>query len=128
MSLALSELDADEAYRLLEVHHLARLTCHGADGVSAVPVTYSVSDHDHVCIQAPVRVAAALGRMNTTVRLEVDEVEGPTKWSTVIGWGFVEGDHAGASGACTCRIRLTTVRGFHHGRPGHEGLDSHALR
>ena len=112
VSLTLGELDAFQTQRLLEGHRLGRLTCHGPGGAASVPVTYSMTDHDHVCVHAIGPCCDALARGQVTVRLEVDETSGPRSWSTVIGWGFVEGPPAGADTYC---IRLTSLRGFYRG-------------
>jgi nitroimidazol reductase NimA-like FMN-containing flavoprotein (pyridoxamine 5'-phosphate oxidase superfamily) len=115
VSLAMGELDAAQARSLLEHHGLARLTCFGVEGRSSLPIRYTISDRDHICAHTAEDVYTRPLAANTSIRLEVDDVDGPTRWSTVIGWGFVEGTAVPCCGPGTYNIRLTALRGFYRG-------------
>jgi nitroimidazol reductase NimA-like FMN-containing flavoprotein (pyridoxamine 5'-phosphate oxidase superfamily) len=111
----LGELDAVQVQQLLDAHHLGRLTCH-CDGRSCVlPVKYRSSGGHQVDVESADRLCPILARDRAPVRFEVDDVEGPSRWSTVIAWGFFEEAAPPQPDDPAYRIRFTGMRGFYRG-------------
>lgn len=113
MGHAQGELDAYQVHALLKAQHVGRLTCHCRDGARALPVRYTVCDSGRICIQMSDHVCPELAREKASVRFEVDAIESPLQWSTLIGWGFVEETAATTANGTTCRVRFTGLRGFY---------------
>ena len=109
----MGELDATEVRDLLQGQHVGRLTCQETERSSIVSVRYTSGDPDHVRVRTVDQTCAALAQAKGAVRFEVDEVDGPARWSTVIGWGFFEKPADDEHGAYL--IRFTDVRGFYRG-------------
>ena len=112
MAHAMGELDPAEARELLSGSHVGRLTCHGGEQPSLVSLRYTPKDPDHVTVELRDAACAALARAHAPVRFEVDEVEGPARWSTVIGWGYIENP---TDERDRYVIRFTDLRGFYRG-------------
>ena len=110
----MGELDAAEARDMLRGRHVGRLG-YGGDPTSVVSVKYSAGEPDHVHVQTADALCGALAQQQAPVRFEVDDVDGPARWSTVIGWGFFEKPTGGADEGSGYRIRVTDLRGFYRG-------------
>jgi uncharacterized protein len=115
LAQTLGELNATQVRQLLAAHHLGRLTCHTGDRARVLPVTYRASDAEHIEIETSDDTCTGLARERASVRFEVDDVNGPSRWSTVIGWGFLEEATPQHENIATYRIRVTGLRGFYRG-------------
>jgi hypothetical protein len=115
LAQTLGELDATQVRQLLTAHHLGRLTCHTGDRRRVLAVTYRISDAEHIDIDTSDETCTGLARERAPVRFEVDDVMGPSRWSTVIGWGFFEEAIPQHENTATYRIRVTGLRGFYRG-------------
>jgi nitroimidazol reductase NimA-like FMN-containing flavoprotein (pyridoxamine 5'-phosphate oxidase superfamily) len=112
-------LDDAQVLDVLKRRRVGRLCC-AADGFTRVSaVHYDGGRVPDLYLQAPYPECLALLRANPRVRLEVDDVQGPSQWETVLGWGLLEqiepGERLGAGGndeAPLYKIRLDAVRGF----------------
>jgi nitroimidazol reductase NimA-like FMN-containing flavoprotein (pyridoxamine 5'-phosphate oxidase superfamily) len=111
----LGELDAVQVRELLLTHHLGRLTCDTGKQRRVLPVSYRVSDGGHIDIDTPDDACPGLARTHAPIRFEVDDIESPSRWSTVVGWGFFEDAGPQDENRATYRIRFTGLRGFYRG-------------
>jgi hypothetical protein len=118
------ELDEAAVERMLKERSIARVVCE-ADGLRHErTVRYYAVDLPVLYVNALDALCQRLTRADARIRFEVDEVEGPGRWKTVIGWGTLEElDRAAAPAsapldAAVYRIRLDRLRGFFRGDPG----------
>jgi nitroimidazol reductase NimA-like FMN-containing flavoprotein (pyridoxamine 5'-phosphate oxidase superfamily) len=123
-------LDDAQVLDVLKRRRVARLSC-AADGFKRVSaVHYDGGQVPDLYLQAPDPQCVALLRVNPRVRLEVDDVQGPSQWETVLGWGLlqeiVRSQHAidGRSEPSPLyKIHLDAVRGFYRTRSARRPLD-----
>jgi nitroimidazol reductase NimA-like FMN-containing flavoprotein (pyridoxamine 5'-phosphate oxidase superfamily) len=111
----MGELDSAQVQTLLKGQHVGRLTCHLSDGPHVFPVKYTLGDPSHISIQAP-NQERTIPHRGDSVRFEVDEIDGPGRWSTVIAWGFLEDADEQHAGGATYRVCFTDLRGFYRGQ------------
>jgi nitroimidazol reductase NimA-like FMN-containing flavoprotein (pyridoxamine 5'-phosphate oxidase superfamily) len=124
MRQTLGELDIAQVEHMLKRRRIARLICQG-DGLRYVgTVRYYALDLPDVYLHAPDADCVRVTHTNPSVRFEVDDVESPGRWESVVGWGTIEELHGasapeGAGGAPgnVYRIHLDRVRGFYRGGP-----------
>lgn len=82
-------LSRDEIEDMLRRHHVGRLACTVNDRPYVVPINYA---YDGGCVYA----CSALGRKIETMReqplvcIQVDEIDGPSDWRSVVGEGVYE--------------------------------------
>lgn len=120
MASSVGILNDDQVLDVLKRRRTGRLSC-AADGFKRISaVRYDTAEGPNLWLQAPDPECLALVRVNPRVRLEVDDVQGPSQWETVLGWGRVEeieaADRAAASrfdNRPLYRIRLDALRGFY---------------
>ncbi len=77
------ELDYGECLAVLSEHRFGRLGIRDADGVYIVPISY-VLEQDVIYAHAPPGHKLHLLRIWRHVALEVDEVEGESRWRSVL--------------------------------------------
>lgn len=120
MASSVGILNDEQVLDVLKRRRMGRLSC-AADGFKRISaVRYDAGDGPDLYVQAPDPECLALLRANPRVRLEVDDVQGPSQWETVLGWGRLEeiarGERAATGGFDNrplYRIRLDSVRGFY---------------
>ncbi|HET7025950.1 MAG TPA: pyridoxamine 5'-phosphate oxidase family protein [Gemmatimonadales bacterium] len=88
-----SDLVPDEAEALLARHHIGRLAFTHGGHVDVEPIHYVRQGEWVYCRTAPGTKLTALGE-RPWVALEVDEIEGPFDWRSVVAHGtvYVVGD------------------------------------
>jgi uncharacterized protein len=111
LSPRIGELDAGQVRRILESQELGRVTCQGSRRSYVFPVSYTIAGIDGLVVEIHDEACEDLARQRAAVRFEVDVIDGPTRWSTVVAWGFFE-EPPVARSRRHC-IRLTHARGFH---------------
>jgi nitroimidazol reductase NimA-like FMN-containing flavoprotein (pyridoxamine 5'-phosphate oxidase superfamily) len=119
------ELDSAQVEQMLKRRMIARLVCQG-DGSNCVgTVRYYAFDLPDVYVCEPDDACTRLTHANPRVRFEVDDVESPGRWETVVGWGTIEElNRAAAPGPLgeepgrLYRIHLSHLRGFYRGSRG----------
>lgn len=82
-------LPGDRIERLLETASVARLGCHADGRTYVVPVSYAYyggACYGHMSEGLKLRML----RANPSVCLEVDAVQGLSRWESVIAWGTFE--------------------------------------
>jgi nitroimidazol reductase NimA-like FMN-containing flavoprotein (pyridoxamine 5'-phosphate oxidase superfamily) len=108
-------LSDEQVLDVLKRRRTGRLSC-AADGFARVSaVRYDAGDGANLWLQAPDPECLALVRVNPRIRLEVDDVQGPAQWETVLGWGRLE-EVEPADRAATrplYKIRLDALRGYY---------------
>ena len=120
MASRVGVLDDAQALDVLKRRRVGRLSC-AADGFRRVSaVQYDGGHVPDLYLHAPDPECLALLRANPRVRLEVDDVRGPSHWETVLGWGLLEeiarGDRPAPGGSGVrplYKIRLDALRGFY---------------
>ena len=119
MASSVGILNDEQVLDVLKRRRTGRLSC-AADGFKRISaVRYDAADGPDLYVQAPDPECLALLRANPRVRLEVDDVQGPTQWETVLGWGRLEEVARGDSAEGTkghgrlYKIRLDALRGFY---------------
>jgi hypothetical protein len=113
-------LDDAQVMEVLKRRSVGRLSC-AADGFTRVSaVHYDGGKVPDLYLQPPDPECLALLQANPRVRLEVDDVQGPSQWETVLGWGLLEQIRRGEypapgrnDNAPLYRIRLDAIRGFY---------------
>jgi nitroimidazol reductase NimA-like FMN-containing flavoprotein (pyridoxamine 5'-phosphate oxidase superfamily) len=115
LSQTLGELDPVQVRQLLTAQHVGRVTCQAGARSCILAVKYRVSDAEHIEIETSDEACPGLAREQAPIRFEVDDVKGPSRWSTVIGWGFFEQTPPRRENDATYRIRFTDLRGFYRG-------------
>lgn len=85
----LGVLEPDEIERVLRSQHLGRLGIYGDGRVYVVPISYG---YDGACVYAHSHegLKLQLMRAHPEVCFEVEEVESPARWRTVISHGAFE--------------------------------------
>lgn len=83
-----SDLDAGDAEALLARHHVGRLAFTHDGHVDVEPIHYVRRGEWIFCRTAPGTKLTALGKL-PWVALEVDEIEGPFDWRSVVAQGTV---------------------------------------
>lgn len=124
MTQPVGELDTTQVEHMLKRRRIARLICRG-DGFKHVgTVRYYALDLPNVYLHAPDAACIRLTHLDPSVRFEVDDVESPGRWESVIGWGTIEELDSTAAPkqardepGTIYRIRLNRVRGFYRGDP-----------
>src|SRR5262245_10279680 len=86
LAVTLGELDAVQARQLLAAKRLGRLTCDLGGRSSVLPVRYYMRDATHIDVETPDAACRTLASDGVPVRFEVDDIENPARWSTVIAW------------------------------------------
>lgn len=114
MAHALGELNPVQVRELLGAQHVGRITCQVNGRARMVTVVYHVDEQGHVDVLTPECEGMGVAQEPLALRFEVDRVEGPSRWSTIVGWGFLE-PAAETRGQATYRIRFTGMRGFYRG-------------
>lgn len=129
MASSVGILSDQQVLEVLKRRRTGRLRC-AADGFSRVSaVRYDGVEGPDLYVQAPDAECLALVRANPRVRFEVDDVQGPSQWETVLGWGLLEeieqGERAGGTDAerRLYKIRLDALRGFYRTGPVTRHLD-----
>jgi nitroimidazol reductase NimA-like FMN-containing flavoprotein (pyridoxamine 5'-phosphate oxidase superfamily) len=123
-------LDDAKVLDVIKRRRVGRLSC-AADGFTRVSaVHYDGVQVPDLYLQAPDPQCLALLRANPRVRLEVDDVQGPSQWETVLGWGLLEeiADKGRALGGRfdkppLYKIHLDAVRGFYRTGSSRRHLD-----
>src|SRR6185503_1189299 len=83
-------LDDAQVLDVIKRRRVGRLSC-AADGFKRVSAVHYDGMHvPDLYLQAPDPQCVALLRANPRVRLEVDDVQGPSQWETVLGWGLLQ--------------------------------------
>jgi uncharacterized protein len=101
------ELNAQQVEATLRGEGLGRISFVEGGRTYVVPVTYVYDTSGH--ISGRVAAGAGFPRPDVArVQFEVDSVEGPGTWRSVLAWGALEGSEDPRS----YRIRLTGARGF----------------
>jgi nitroimidazol reductase NimA-like FMN-containing flavoprotein (pyridoxamine 5'-phosphate oxidase superfamily) len=124
MPQPVGELDSAQVEHMLRRRRIARLVCEG-DGLDYVgTVRYYALDLPYVYLHAPEPALLGLFHATRSVRFEVDEVESPGRWESVVGWGRIEEldraaapEHAGREAGAVYRLHLDRLRGFYRGAP-----------
>jgi nitroimidazol reductase NimA-like FMN-containing flavoprotein (pyridoxamine 5'-phosphate oxidase superfamily) len=119
------ELDSTQVEHMLKRRMIARLVCQG-DGFNYVgTVRYYAFDLPDVYVSEPDAACIRLAHANPRVRFEVDDVESPGRWESVVGWGTIEEldraaapDAVGDKPGTLYRIHLSRLRGFYRGAHG----------
>ncbi len=116
-------LDDDRIERLLETASVARLGCHANGRTYVVPVSYAYyggACYGHTSDGLKLRMV----RANPSVCLEVDSVQGLSRWESVIAWGTFEelGGEAAREGA------ELFMRRVHSALTGREGTPAEIER
>lgn len=82
-------LPAEDMIRVLENQHLAHLGCSVGDDIYVVPISYAYEDgafYSH----SPEGQKIRMMRGNPNVCVQVEQVDGPFAWQSVIAWGTFE--------------------------------------
>jgi len=85
----IGKLGPDEIEEVLTRETIARLGCHAGGRTYVVPITYAYAEGDvygHTCEG----MKLAMMRQNPEVCVEVEAIEGPSRWRSVIAWGTFE--------------------------------------
>ena len=133
MATSVGILNDEQVLDVLKRRRMGRLSC-AADGFKRISaVRYDTGDGPDLYVQTPDPECLELLQANPRVRLEVDDVQGPSQWETVLGWGRLEkvdrnDRHARPAGgrfdkAPLYKIRLDSVRGFYRTGSGARHLD-----
>ena len=119
MASSVGILNDEQVLDVLKRRRMGRLSC-AADGFKRISaVRYDSAEGCDLYLRAPDPICLQMVRANPRVRLEVDDVQGPTHWETVLGWGRLEEIDrqerlAGRTDkAPLYKIRLDSVRGFY---------------
>jgi hypothetical protein len=113
--MQLGNLSAREIDEVVASQVIARLGCHADGRTYVVPVAYAY-DGDAVYVHAFEGQKLAMMRKNPEVCVEIDRIDGPSDWRTVIAWGrYEELDGAAAERA----LELIMAR---CPPPSHEGV------
>lgn len=86
------ELDAEQIEHLLRIESVGHLGCYGQGRPYVVPITYAY-DGRYVYGYTREGMKLRLMRDHPTVCLQVDRIEGFTRWQSVIAWGTFEELH-----------------------------------
>ncbi len=82
-------LALDEIESMLRRHHVGRLACSANDRPYVVPINYAYDGDNVYACATPGRKIEVM-REQPLVCLEVDEIEGPTSWRSVVAEGVYE--------------------------------------
>jgi len=85
----ITTLSRDESYTLLRGSRVARLGCVAEGYPYVVPVNYVFDGESALVHSLPGRKIEAM-RADPRVCLQVDEIEGHTKWKSVLAYGTYE--------------------------------------
>jgi nitroimidazol reductase NimA-like FMN-containing flavoprotein (pyridoxamine 5'-phosphate oxidase superfamily) len=112
-------LNDQQVLDVLKRRRSGRLSC-AADGFKRISaVRYDAAEGANLWLQIADPECLALLRVNPRLRLEVDDVQGPAQWETVLGWGQLEDVQPDGAAAGTFdkrtlyKIRLDALRGFY---------------
>ena len=122
----IGELSLPEIENLLHNEVIARLGCHTDGHTYIVPVTYAY-DGEAIFGYSPEGLKLTMMRENPKVCVEVDRIDDPATWRSVIAHGtFQELSGAAAEEAVRkIRARFVSQRVSATAAPSH-GLDPHA--
>ena len=82
-------LSADEVETMLRRHHIGRLGCTVNDRPYVVPINYSYDGHGiYACSTVGRKIE--IMREQPLVCLEIDEIDGPSQWRSVLVAGVYE--------------------------------------
>jgi nitroimidazol reductase NimA-like FMN-containing flavoprotein (pyridoxamine 5'-phosphate oxidase superfamily) len=121
----IGELSDAEIEGLLKSEIIAQLGCHADGRTYVVPITYAYDGEALIAHSAEGRKIWMM-RANRHVCVEVDRLEGPSRWQSVVAWGTFE-ELAGADAERaleTLRARFRSLAtsasalpaGHYHGR------------
>lgn len=82
-------LPAEEMIRVLESQRLGHLGCSAGDDIYVVPISYAYED-GALYSHSPEGQKIRMMRGNPNVCVQVERVEGPFAWQSVIAWGTYE--------------------------------------
>lgn len=102
------ELNDEQVQATLRGEGLGRISFVEGGRTYVVPVTYRYDPSGRICGR-PTTATAAPPPETTRVQFEVESVEGPGTWRSVLAWGALEGSDDDPR---SYRIRLTGARGF----------------
>jgi nitroimidazol reductase NimA-like FMN-containing flavoprotein (pyridoxamine 5'-phosphate oxidase superfamily) len=123
-------LDDTQVEHMLKRRAVARLVCQGDGANYVATVRYYGLDLPYVYLHAPDAACIRLSHANPRVRFEVDDVESPGHWASVVGWGTIEELDPPAPATAPhepgalYRVHLNRLRGFYRGSPGASGRAS----
>ncbi len=83
------KLNPEEIERVLENGTIAHFGCHAGGRTYVVPITYAYANgtlYGHTAEG----LKLAMMRDNPEVCIEIEEIEGPARWRSVIAWGVFE--------------------------------------
>jgi len=109
----LRDLSDAEVTGILARERMGRLSCYCCGRQFLLPVAFHTDGVGHICLDTADELWRNLLKARSRVCFEVDRLEGPAQWETVLGWGEIEAD---ATDACPrYHVQLSSLRGFHHG-------------
>ena len=84
--MTLGKLTEEQIEGVLSNNSVGRIGCSDGQQTYVVPVTY-VYDGRHIIAHSIYGMKIRIMRSNPSVCFEVDEIESPLKWKSVIAWG-----------------------------------------
>lgn len=110
----LGDLDTVQVERLLKAQTVGRLVLTEGPRTYVLPVQYYAYELPDVYISPPSEPCVRMMQADGRVGFEVDDVEGPREWKTLVAWGRFQEQASAPDGGGhrVCRIRLDDVRGF----------------
>jgi nitroimidazol reductase NimA-like FMN-containing flavoprotein (pyridoxamine 5'-phosphate oxidase superfamily) len=108
----LRDLTRHEAAEVLRQQSSARL-CYDEGGRPWVlPVRYRSDGSADLVLDEAAEGCQRLAEDRCRVRLEVDDIQGPQRWQTIVGWGVLVAEPADQGDGHRYRLRLRELRGF----------------
>lgn len=83
------KLNPEEIENLLKNGMIAHLGCHAAGRTYVVPITYAYAN-DTVYGHTAEGLKLAMLRDNPEVCVQIEQIDGPMQWRSVIAWGTFE--------------------------------------
>lgn len=86
----LGELSRKDIQEILRSHAIGRLGCHARGLTYVVPISYVYDGANAIYFHSLDGLKIQMMRENPRVCFEVDTVEDPANWQSVIAWGTFE--------------------------------------